>query len=106
MLCFVRVGGLLPIVSAIQKGLVEAGGFRNLGQMKSEEGLDDVGNGYGYNYGVADGTGFSGMFLSLAPMGNYRLQIKIAAGADMFVFRTKGNGNWFSWKKVTFTALD
>lgn len=76
----------MPIVSAIQKGLVEAGGFRNLGQMEQEEGLDDVTNGYGYNYGINDGTGFSGMFLSLAPMGNYRLQIKIASGADFFCF--------------------
>lgn len=100
------MGGLLPIVSSIQKGLVEAGGFRNLGQMAEEEGINDVTNGYGYNYGTNDGTKFSGMFLSLAPMGNYRLQIKIAAGADIFAFRTMGNGNWFSWKKVTFATLE
>lgn len=99
------MGGLLPLVSDIQKGLVEAGGFRNLGQMPSEQGLDDVKNGYGYNYGINDGTGFPGMFLSLAPMGNYRFQIKIGSAADVFVFRSMGNGNWFSWKKVTFTNL-
>lgn len=95
----------MPVVTATAKGLVEANGFRNIGTMAQSEGLDDVKNGYGYNYGVSDGTGFPGMFISVAPMSSYRIQIKIGSSANDFAFRSMGNGSWFAWKKVTFTNL-
>lgn len=81
--------------------VLAAFGVRNYGVISKQD-LDDCMTGWGYcsNSGVV-----SGCFLSVS---NSECRLQIHAdlnGSNLFFRASDFNGDWSSWKKVTFTLV-
>lgn len=72
--------------------------FNYLGNLQASD-LNDVGNGFGYAYGINDNSGVNGIFVSFNVM-NFKLQIKadmVTNGVIKYRKYNQSTSTWSEW---------